>query len=193
MSDDLRHKRGNEEDYFHKQDLELLERMRKARAAEQAHKDLGERSGLRDPELLKDLEELGFSPDTLKLLPLVPVLHVAWAEGSVSPEERKLIVDLARRRDIAEGSAADRQLKEWLAHKPPQNVFMRGGRIIMAMIAAGSPEIRDLSPDDLMKYCESIAAASGGILGLGKVSAEERAALAQIQALLKAPNLMPDR
>ena len=151
------------------------------------------RSGLRDPELLKDLEELGFTPDTLKLLPLVPVLHVAWAEGSVSPEERKLILDLARRRDIAEGSAADRQLKEWLAHKPPQNVFTRGGRIIMAMIAAGSPEIRDLSPDDLVKYSESIAAASGGILGLGKVSAEERAALAQIQALLKAPKLMPDR
>ncbi len=116
-----------------------------------AHKELGDRSGLRDPELLKDLEELGFAPDTLKLLPLVPVLHVAWAEGSVSPEERKLILDLARRRDIAEGSAADRQLKEWLAHKPPQHVFTRGGRIIMAMIAAGSPEIRDLSPDDLMK------------------------------------------
>ena len=58
----------------------------------------------------------------------------------------------------------------------------------MAMIAAGSPEIRDLSADDLMKYCESIAAASGGVLGLGKVSAEERAALAQIQGLLKARN-----
>jgi hypothetical protein len=193
MSDDLKHKRGNEEDYFHKQDLELLERMRKAAAAERAHKDLGERSGLRDPELLKDLEELGFTPDTLKLLPLVPILHVAWAEGSVSPEERKLILDMARRLDIADGSAADRQLKEWLAHKPPRNVFLRGGRIIMAMIAAGSPEVRDLSPDDLLKYSESIAAASGGILGLGKVSAEERAALAQIQELLKSPkSLVPD-
>ena len=135
-------KRGNEEDYFHKQDLELLERMRKASAAERARKELGDRSGLHDPELLKDLEELGFAPDTLKLLPLVPVLHVAWAEGSVSPEERKLILDLARRRDIAEGSAADRQLQEWLAHKPPQHVFTRGGRIIMAMIAAGSPEVQ---------------------------------------------------
>ena len=42
------------------------------------------------------------------------------------------------------------------------------------------------SADDLVKYCESIAAASGGILGLGKVSAEERAALSQIQGVLKA-------
>ena len=79
-------KRGNEEDYFHQRDLEeLLERMRKARAAEQAHKDLGDRSGLRDPELLKDLEESGFTPDTLKLLPIVPVLHVAWARRVGQP------------------------------------------------------------------------------------------------------------
>ncbi len=168
MSDDLKHKRGNEEDYFHKQDLELLERMRKAAAADRAHKDLGERSGLRDPELLKDLEELGFTPDTLKLLPLVPVLHVAWAEGSVSPEERKLILDLARRRDITEGSAADSQLKEWLAHKPPRNVFLRGGRIIMAMIAAGSPEIKDLSPDDLIKYLREHRRSVGRNPGAGE-------------------------
>ena len=185
MSED-RHKPGhNEEEYFHKQDLELLERMRKAGAAERARKELGDRSGIHDPELLKEVEELGFTPDTIWLLPLVPVLHVAWAEGSVSPEERKLIVDLARRRDIAEGSAADRQLNEWLAHKPPQHVFTRGGRLITAMIAAGSPEVKDLSAADLLKICESIASASGGILGLGKVSAEERAALLQIQALLK--------
>jgi tellurite resistance protein len=185
MSDD-RHKRGNEEEYFHKQDLELLERMRKAGAAERARKELGDRSGIQDPELLKEIEQLGFTPDTIWLLPLVPLLHVAWAEGSVSPEERKLILDLARSRDIVEGSPADRQLQEWLAHRPPATVFTRGGRLITAMIAAGSPEVKDLSAADLLKICESIATASGGILGLGKVSAEERAAMAQIQELLKA-------
>jgi tellurite resistance protein len=185
MTDDRRQKRENEEDYFRKQDLELIERMRKAGAAERARKELGDRSGLHDPELLKELEGLGFSPDTLSLLPLVPVLQVAWAEGSVSPEERKLILDLARTRQIAEGSVADRQLKDWLTHRPPPDVFKRAGRLISAMLAAGSPEMHDLSADDLVKYCESIATASGGILGLGKISAEERAALSQIQGALK--------
>jgi tellurite resistance protein len=188
MTDDRRPKRENEEDYFRKQDLELLERMRKSAAADQARKELGDRSGLHDPELVKELEQLGFSPDTLSLLPLVPVLQVAWAEGSVSPEERKLIVDLARARGVAEGSAADGQLREWLAHRPPQNVFTRAGRLISAMIAAGSAEMHDLTADDLVKYCENIATASGGILGLGKISAEERAALSQIQGALKARN-----
>jgi hypothetical protein len=67
-------------------------------------------------------------------------------------------------------------------------VFTRAGRLISAMIAAGSAEMHDLTADDLVKYCENIATASGGILGLGKISAEERAALSQIQGALKARN-----
>jgi len=185
MSDDVRKRRENEEDYFRKQDQELIEKMRKAAAADRARKELGERSGLHDADLLRELEQLGFSPDTLSLLPLVPVLQVAWAEGSVSPEERKLIVDLARTRGIADGSAADRQLHAWLSHHPTQEVFTRATRLINAMLAAGSAEMHDLSAADLVKYCESIATASGGILGIGKVSAEERAALSQIQSALK--------
>jgi len=43
-----------------------------------------------------------------------------------------------------------------------------------------------MSADDLIKYSESIAAASGGILGIGKVSSEERETLARIVAALKA-------
>jgi hypothetical protein len=42
-----------------------------------------------------------------------------------------------------------------------------------------------LSADDLVKYCESIAAASGGILGIKKISAEERALLASIAGSLR--------
>jgi hypothetical protein len=42
-----------------------------------------------------------------------------------------------------------------------------------------------LSADDLIKYCENIASASGGMLGIGRISAEERATLAQIASALK--------
>jgi len=36
--------------------------------------------------------------------------------------------------------------------------------------------------DDLVKYCEEIASASGGMLGIGRISAEERALLSSIAA-----------
>lgn len=183
--DDVRGKRENEEDYFRKQDLELIEKMRKTAAAERSHRELGARTGLTDPDLIAELERLGFTTETIGLLPLVPVLQVAWAEGGVTAAERALIADLARHRGIDKDSAAGRQLTEWLEAPPAPSVFARATRLIKAMLAAGSQETQDLSADDLVKYCERIAAASGGILGLHKVSSEERAALSEIQDVLK--------
>lgn len=184
-NDDLFGKRDHEEDYFRKQDRELIERMRRAAAADEAQRPLSERSGIQDPELLRDLAALGFSADTVSLLPLVPILQVAWADADVSPAERKLILEIARIRGIAEGSPADQQLAAWLTHRPAPAVFSGAGRLVAAMLAAGGGTAQNLSADDLVKYCESVAAASGGILGLAKVSADERAAIEQIQKTLK--------
>ena len=64
-------------------------------------------------------------------------------------------------------------------------MFTRATRLIRAMLAAHSGEMHDLSADDLVKYCEGIASASGGIMGMGKVSVEEREALTQIAEQLK--------
>jgi hypothetical protein len=177
--------RKREEDYFRKRDRELIERMRQAAAAEQTRRDLEARTGLHDPTLLKDLQELGFTPDTIGLLPLVPIIQVAWAEGGVSGAERKLIVQLARARGIQQDSAGDRQLSEWLERRPSADVFARATRLIRAMLDQQGPADTVMSADDVIKYSESIAAASGGLLGMGKISAEERATLAQIATALK--------
>jgi hypothetical protein len=179
-------KRKLEEDYFRKQDQQLIERMRRAAILAQERDALEAQTGLHDPELLKDLQDLGFHTETVVLLPLVPLIQVAWAEGGVSAQERALIVDLARKRGIEAGSAADRQLSEWLAESPDASVFSRAGRLIRAMLDAGSHETHDLTPEELVKYCENIAAASGGILGIGRVSSEERTLLGQIASQLKA-------
>jgi hypothetical protein len=186
-NDDLFGKRDHEEDYFRKLDRELIEKMRKAAAAADtdASRPLGTRSGIQDPDLLRDIAALGFDAETVSLLPLVPILQVAWADADVSAAERKLILEIARHRGIAEGSPADRRLTEWLTQRPSPEVFSRAGRLVAAMLAAGSSTAQDLSAADLVKYCESIAAASGGILGLAKVSPTERAAIEEIQTALK--------
>jgi tellurite resistance protein len=185
-NDDVLHgRRENEEEYFHKQDQELIQKLRRASAAEKARRDLDAVTGLHDPELLKEVELLGFTAETASLLPLIPVLEVAWAEGSVTAAERALILDIARHRGIVPESPAGHQLATWLAHAPAPSVFTRALRLIKAMLAAGPAEGGTLTADDLVKYCESIAHASGGILGIGAVSAEERAALEEIETALK--------
>lgn len=176
--------RSLEEEYFRRKDKELIERMRRAAAADEARSEMGKRTGLTDPELLKELEALGFTPDTVILLPLVPVIQVAWAEGGVSAAERHLIFKLARARGVAEGDAADRQLTEWLDRRPADHVFVYATRLIRAMLDASDDA--GFSADDLVKQAESIASASGGMLGIiGRVSAEERELLSELSAKLK--------
>ena len=173
--------RSREEDYFRRKDRELVEKLRLAAAAEGARQALEASSGIHDPTMLQELEALGFTPDTVSLLPIVPIVQVAWAEGGVSEDERRLIVQFARERGIAAGTAADRQLDAWLAERPSEQVFARATRLIGAMLEGRA----DLKTDDLLQHCEQIAAASGGVLGFRKISAEERTLLGQIAAALK--------
>lgn len=176
--------RSLEEEYFRRKDTELIEKMRRAATATDARAEMGKTTGLTDPDMLQELQALGFTPQTVVLLPLVPVVQIAWAEGGVTPAERSLITRLARARGIEEGGAADRQLSDWLDRRPAEQVFTHATRLIRAMLAA--PGHGDLTADDLVKYCESIADASGGILGfIGRVSAEERQLLADLAAGLK--------
>ena len=183
--------RSLEDDYFRKKDQELIEKMRSAAAAEkaraelgQARAEMGQRVGITDPALLQELDALGFTPETVVLLPLVPAVQMAWAEGGVSPAERALLVQLARSRGIDEGSAADRKLAEWMSTRPGQQVFANATRLIRAMLASSGAH--DLTADDLVKQSEAIAAASGGMLGMNRVSAEERQLLTALASELNA-------
>jgi hypothetical protein len=175
--------RALEEEYFRKKDRELVERMRKAAAADQERQRLGQTTGVQDQAILAELQELGFTSETVALLPLVPALEMAWAEGGVTRDERDLLVRLARARGITEGSAADRQLADWTSARPDEAVFTRAGRLIRALLDSGTSS--GLTPDELVQHAEKIAAASGGFLGIGRVSAEEKALLARIAEDLK--------
>ena len=180
--------RALEEEYFRKKDRELVEKMRRAAAADQARGELSKQTGISDPAVLAELQELGFTGETVILLPLVPVVELAWAEGGITPAERHLLVSLARNRGITEGSAADRQLTVWMADRPAPVVFAKAGRLISALLSSESSAVsHGLTVEQLVHYCEQIASASGGILGLPirAVSLEERNLLTRIASDLK--------
>jgi hypothetical protein len=179
-------RRASEDDYFRQKDRELIEKMRQAAEAEREKSELTARTGLSDPALIAELGALGFTPDTISVLPLVPVVQMAWAEGGITPAERDQLVGLARGRGIAAGSAADQLLADWMAQRPSDEAFARATRLIRAMLDTGASGEGTMSADDVIKYSESIAAASGGLFGIGKISSEERSTLAQIVSALKA-------
>jgi len=178
-------RRASEEDYFRKQDRELIEKMRRAAAASRAQSEMSAKTGLKDPALIEELGALGFTPETIMLLPLVPMLEVAWAESGISAAERKGILEVARARGLVDGSVADRQLKTWLEQRPSVETFRKARRLIGAIVDHVEPGRTAMTADELLKYCEAIAHASGGLFGIGSVSAEEQAALQRIASDLK--------
>lgn len=163
-------RRASEDDYFRKKDRELIEKMRQAAAADRAKTELSTRTGLSDPALIAELGALGFTPDTISVLPLVPVVQMAWAEGGITPAERDMLIRLARGRGIAAGGAADQQLSDWMARRPSDDVFARAMRLIRAMLDTGTTVDGSLNADDVI----STARASQRRPAVSSASAKSR-------------------
>lgn len=177
--------RSLEEEYFHRKERELIEKMRVRAAAEEQRRRLGEETGVGDEDVLRDLQDLGYTPETVMLLHLVPLIQTAWAEGGVTQKERDLIVKAARSRGITAGSPADQQLDLWLAQRPSNELFEKTLRAIRTILQAQPDDARAASEKDLLALASAIATASGGIVGFRAVSDEERQILAHISEELK--------
>lgn len=174
-----------EDEYFRRKEKELIEKMRVRAAAEEQRRRIGEQAGTADEEVLRDLQDLGYTPETVMLLYLVPIIQTAWAEGGVTQKERDLIVKAARSRGIDAGTPCDQQLTIWLSQRPSDAFFEKTLRAIGAILQAQPADARDASQKNLLSLATAIASASGGIVGFGAVSAEERQILAHISEELK--------
>ncbi len=173
-------RRAKEEEFIYRKEQELLAKLREKSAAESERREMAQALGA-DDEIAALFQELGFTKDTVVLAPIVPLLQVAWADGAVSPKERREILEVAKLHRIAEGSASHGKLLEWFDRKPKGEFFEKVVRVVQHLIASLPDDKRSASTRDLVSYCTRIATASGGFLGLGhKISPEENAAIEEI-------------
>jgi AcrR family transcriptional regulator len=186
MSHDVDDKRPHEDDYFRRKDQELIEALRQSAAQKAQRQKLAQEAGLaEDDPVLKDLEALGWSGDTLKLLHIFPLVEVAWADGKVEPPERALILEAARAQGIVSGSAYDRLLDS-LKERPSPERFARAWRILKALMDALPADQKTAGTRTLVTLAGDIAKAAGGFFGFGtKVSPEESRTLARIAGELE--------
>ncbi|MBK8266132.1 MAG: TerB family tellurite resistance protein [Nannocystis sp.] len=160
----------NEEDiYFKKQEMAARQRIRDemARAGERAGD--GQRQGLADR-----LRELGFVGEKAKLFDLMPLIHVAWADGSVSRKERSTILDVVRARGVQPGTDAFQMIESMLEEAPDAS-FMSETLAVLKEVTGGK------RVESIVELCLAVANASGGFLGLGgKIADEERERIREI-------------
>lgn len=186
MAKDIFRERGRaeEEAYFHQVDAKLIEKLRqRAQLSEIAH-TLAEKLQTDEPALLERIQKLGVTLDTGSAFILAPLVEVAWADGDISQAERDTILNIAKQRGVEPESDDHRQLLDWLAQRPADEIFQTALEAIRIGISVLPPDELEQRIATMIKACEDVARAQGGLarlLQLKSVSPAESSVLAAIR------------
>ena len=176
-----------EELYFAQQDQEARRRLREKLAGnavglEEQHR-IAQSMGTSDVSLAEKVKALGFDGDSARVFDLVPLIHVAWADGSVQRGERGAIFKVLQKRGIEDNSGAWRTIASLLEERP-SDAFMHQSMELLREVVGTTGHQR---AGEIVDLCIEVAAASGGFLGVGrKIGEEEKELIAQVSLELGA-------
>ncbi len=174
----------NEDNYITQKELEKAHQERRERQLEALRKE--ERAGIAvklssSEEVAQEALDLGFDAATARVLPMIPLIEVAWADGKISSGEVEKIMELAASRGI-EDAAAIEFIELLLEKKPSSLFFERTSRVLAHLIDEDpdNPETRDV-----LEQAKAVAAAAGGFFGLtDPISGDEKAMLDELAEIL---------
>lgn len=179
--------RSLEEEFFRREDVRLVEKLRQVAQRESAREALAHASGIKNPEVLDRLIDLDVRPETVTALSLVPLVEVAWADGSLDASERGVVLERMGNAGFAPGSIQRALLEEWLTRKPDPKLLTAWAHLVQGLCGQmGREEVAALK-EGLLDRARAVAGASGGFLGLGsKVSAAEADVIRRLEQVFPA-------
>jgi len=170
-----------EESFFAKENERLRARIQADREREEARKALTGEAGIRDAALLDRLVDLGIRVDTVEALVLVPLVLVAWADGKMDPAERDAVLHAAEATGIPREGPGYALLQAWTKQRPPAELATSWRSYIAALTKELSADQRWALEERIVERARAVARASGGFLGLSKISREEEAVIAELE------------
>lgn len=181
-----------EAEYFHRLDVELIESMRTRAASEQRRLRLAEASQVNEPSILETLERLGYDSDTVLALFLVPLVQVAWIDGSVSEVERDRIIAIANLRGMRTNTPAYQRLMGWLDQRPTDEFFRRTLSVIERIFGSLPADESKAWRDALLLCCREVAIASCSLFGWrSSICASKRKLIREISKELQQNQQVP--
>jgi hypothetical protein len=170
------------EAFFHAQEQQLLAEFRGRLEKLDRRAQLAAASGIHDEAVLDRLIELDIAPETLAAMTVVPLVHVAWADGTVQPEERRAIIQAARDAGVQPRDGHYPLLEYWLNEKPNRAMLEAWELYIRALCQRLTPEEIAQLKRDVLTLARKVAQAAGGLLGLGnRISKAERRVLDELE------------
>jgi hypothetical protein len=173
-----------EDEFFRREDKRLMERLNELKAAEATREALAKASGITKPAVLEELVQLGIRAETVAALSIVPLVEVAWADGTLDAKERRAVVDRA---GVARDSPAGALLEAWLDRRPDPKLFSAWTHLVQGICEQLDADGAARLKTGLLDRAAAVAAASGGLFAVGsKVSRSEAAMLARLEAAFAA-------
>jgi len=170
-----------EDAFFIQRDKALIEKQRAMKSMKETKEGLAAVSGIRSEAVLQKLVELEVRPETLAPLSIIPLIQVAWADGSVSKKEEASILARAEAIGIRKESLAYGILKQWLQYKPPKTMLDAWVHYVRGMCEKMTVQEKEGMKKEILAQARRVAEASGGLLGVGAVSPEEKAVLSEME------------
>jgi hypothetical protein len=133
------------------------------------------------------LRELRVPREAYRVVSLLPLVYVAWADGKIQKSERDLILRIARERGMLEHGGED-ALSRWLS-EPPSKQQLQADLAVLNELARSDRKLQEEFGADeeqlLLAWCQDVADAAGGVLGLKSARTDaEKAALKTIVSAL---------
>lgn len=128
-------------------------------------------------------QKLGYAPEKLPMLFLVPFVKIAWAEGFVQANEQRAILSFAGKLRVGPDHAEYEKLLKWFDERPDEQFFDRSIEDLRALLAGVPPKQAARLRMMLQFGCVEVAHASGdiGLLrGRSNIRREEREELRRI-------------
>jgi hypothetical protein len=170
-----------EDAFFLQNDKSLIEKQKALKRMKETKDALRKASGIHNEAVLQKLVELDVRPETIASLSVIPLVEVAWADGSVSKSEEGAVLAGARKTGIKEHTMEYALLKQWLRHKPPVAMMDAWVHYVQGLCEKFNVREKNALKKEVLGNAQAVAEASGGVLGIGAVSGEEKAVLAKLK------------
>jgi len=171
-----------EEEFFKREEARKLAALKGKQERGELRTALAAASGMTDEQVLDHLIDAGITAETMTAVSLVPLVAVAWADGSIQEREREAILHSARGKGIEEGSPAYEMLAAWLQRKPGRDLVAAWESYIEALDAKLTGAQLDILKRQVLDRARDVATAAGGFLGVGKISGQEEKVLERLAA-----------
>jgi hypothetical protein len=176
-----------EDEFFRREDQRLMDRLRELKQREVSREALSKASGITNPSILDTLIDLGIRPEIVGALAIIPLVEVAWADGSIDGRERQAILERAQKSGIEAGSPGHDLLASWLERRPEPKLLTSWIHLVEGICESlGRDEVAALRTG-LVERTRAVARASGGVLGVGSVSSAEAEMIKQLESAFRSP------